>query len=571
MAVYDGLGAPVQLGSNMQEHISGDLSLPGNPCHTGPWLSAANWGTTDATQAFGACAQPDWFEFPQSTVDMCVHQGELYVIWVELEDNGAGDHFVMGPYVKKWNGASWVAVGNAPVDNDVNLNQARFNADKFSAPTWLPAGHRTYPGMPKIASDGTDLYIAYTCMINAAAADPPANGNYWPCGDPYGVVVPANGAHNRWFARGVVVRQLNGSNWDLIDIIPATTNNSRYEPQGAQVNDISEIRLCASPAEPGVCYVAFAEWGIAGTCRYYVLNPVFFVGFVFGTVRYPNWSARLVVVRFESGVGIGQTLSSITGVSGTNPPGLIANPQALDIASRVNIDNQTGTCYIWWGREYTNGGGVGSEARRYMTRWDDLANLQTLSANPIGGAPSNSFVTFSMSAPSDVTLSDDSDAYVSEITGAAAATIPEGRIKEWEVQKDGLLAFAGLDGEPIAEIGPPTALFHLIAEDPDNIWALGASSYVWLYHRPCRAWSRLALAVPLDGSTTAFGLAAMVLLGSSLFVANYYYNAYNTAGHVGNTAQVRVLEIPILRNVNRCGDVLGIWSVPETIDNTEDT
>lgn len=86
--------------------------------------------------------------------DMCMHQGQIYCVHIEGDKTlttgifGGTTPQRRGPYVQTWDGASWSLVGGGTLDPAADSSVAA------SGDRWNPRGCR-------IASDGTDLFVAY--------------------------------------------------------------------------------------------------------------------------------------------------------------------------------------------------------------------------------------------------------------------------------------------------------------------------------------------------------------------------------------------------------------------------
>lgn len=557
---YDGLGTPVQLGGDLQNHASGSLMN-------------VNFRLFDAPVPLSVGNVP--LDYALAHMHMCVHQGQLHVVWVELEDDGVGDHFVKGPYVKRWNGSTWEQLGAGIVDDNPYANLAKYNYDARQdygvrgtpLNPWLPLGERTFPARPKIASDGETLYVAYTMHVAATVPEPPENGWYFPS-DPYGVVVPGHGAHDTWYARAVFIRTWDESSnsWPLLGEIPATTNNNMNGSSG-NTRCSAEIELAASPTEPGVCYVTFGESGYLGTFDWYITSPSFFVGFVFGPQFFTTWEARLVCVRYEGGFGVGQTLRSVSVPNADTPVGIISyQPDGIDypvlyeIFNRHRTTNASGEGLIFWGSDFSFSFALGNASasatpvlgEKRMTRWSDLATLQTFD---------DGFTTFSQVglAYAQPEVSEDNDVFDLQMFGdqpSAGATYVPVR----QVQKDGLTPFEPLDGDSSPVVNPLSlvSFTDLAVEDPDNVWA-AIGGQIWLYHRPCQGWTNFGyLGATLYNVIRSSGYSKMVILGDYLYVAGGYFTG--TLDVFSNwltrsDLRISVMQIPIIRNQLSCQSV----------------
>lgn len=86
--------------------------------------------------------------------DMCLHQGQVYCVHIEPDKTlltaafGGSATQRRGPYVHAWNGTTWTLVGGTTLDP---------GADSVL----IAAGQRYNPQRCRIASDGTDLFVAW--------------------------------------------------------------------------------------------------------------------------------------------------------------------------------------------------------------------------------------------------------------------------------------------------------------------------------------------------------------------------------------------------------------------------
>jgi hypothetical protein len=572
MPAWDGIGTPVQLGGDLTVNDAGtvrigwyDGSSPrGFDFNAGDPPNVSVWDWRNPYTSFGP--QQDQFVPGPSThvLDMCVHAGELHVIWCELKgytgDNDAEylGPYVMGPYVKKWNGSAWVQLGSGSIDDSAYAEMATLNSryspngQYFPIHPWLPPGERTYPGRPRICSDGTNLFAAYTMHVNSPAADPPLNGDYWQ-GDPYGVVVPGNGAHDRWYSRNVLVRRWNGSTWELWAEIQATTNNDP-EQNGAQNGQfMPRLELVADAGEPGVCYVAWSEGGFVQTNVLYIRNPIFFVGFVFGTNVYSDWNDHLFWARCDGGAPTIKTVASRHGVeSGGITVGWTFTGDAYDVIhSQVRLLAHGGDCYMFWTSE--------------LLRFSDMANLRTAT---VGILPNDA--PGQLNPSEAIWDSNNNDAYVAlqELTAPKYYNLYEDPLDGTQPDLiDGSAAPIYVYGSSTPTPNPslPVPLDRLADDEPNNVWANGwnqrdpaagaANQDIWIYHRPCRAWNQLAIWHPDTTPNYFYSNTALVRIGAVLYLACIVYTPGLDApsAHYATQWSVRVYEIPIVRFRYSCG------------------
>lgn len=153
---YDTLGTPVQ--------VNGDLNV-----------ADATFTVWDAMDNNGDNPAPVTWQ------DLCVHDGELWFAGVDAASAGV----VAGPYVKRWNGASWIDMG-------------------FPAIT-VPDGSAEFPNRPAIASDGAgSVFVAFVTRRKTTKICPvsPEHPGYGDFRDPLTL-------HSRY----VEVWRWDGSSW----------------------------------------------------------------------------------------------------------------------------------------------------------------------------------------------------------------------------------------------------------------------------------------------------------------------------------------------------------------------
>lgn len=144
------------------------------------------------------------------TSDLCMHGGEPHLILVEPDQ--AYSQLTRGPFVKRWNGSSWVQLGGA--------------LETFA--TSIVTGSRYFPAWPQIRSDGADVYVAY--------------------------VVREKDAVGARFHHHVVVQKWDGSSWSVLyDHDPHVTGET-----GA----VMSLDFDVSDAAAGEWHVAYCKGNI---------------------------------------------------------------------------------------------------------------------------------------------------------------------------------------------------------------------------------------------------------------------------------------------------------------------
>lgn len=558
---WEGLGTPVQLGAELTVNDAGTIrigyisggSVHGFDQNSGAKPDVSVWDWPNPYSFFGS-QQNQFVPGPtHSIIDMCVHEGELHVVWCELmeslvQNEEYGGPYIMGPYVAKWDGSAWVMLGSGTIDDSPYAEQAtvssRYSGGDFGLlHDWLPLDGRTYPARPRIASDGTNLYTAYTMHVTAYATNPPPVGCYWP-GDPYAHELEA-GEHQTWQARNVIVRRWNGSSWDLWAEILAETNNNGVKSHPATNTQFSErLELEASADEVGVCYVSFAEMGYVGTNTRYVIDPIFFVGFTFGTNVFSQLNGRLAVARCDGGTPTVKNVASFVGTVDTSSPTwhiVFVGDSYGDTLTSHRLVAEGGDCYVLWGSQAT---------ATKLTRFSDLALLTTL--------PPSAFSTLGGRV---------SEVVFSPTTSFAYAVLQTGLVtRAFQNALDGS-AFENIDGSvpdvytswpsatPVTVL--PSSINDLVLDDPNNLWAAEtqrATTQVglWEYHRNCRAWTRL---LQFASGQTSYSPAALERIGDNLYVGEVSYDQGSDVGYYGTNFSVTVYRVPILRDFYSCGVV----------------
>lgn len=279
--VYDSSGVASQLGADLQQFSSNGWAPAG---------TAQDKGRTfyDGGQNVNGLGSPV-SAYAANYMDLIVYQGSLYVAWVEYQWNGSV-RLDRGPYVAKWNGAAWVAVGSGEVDPSITpVDNTYPSAGYGSFEITDPVGTRMRPARPRLVSDGTSLFCVYT--VNEVAVAPPSaylgpNGANGPNGAVGGgAIIGVTHPFNKWAPRKIYVRKWSGTSWDLYGSLDAVTNNNgcgsgappgnhlgptQTNPGGSAIpGTFLDIGACASPSAPGVVYVAVAEEGPNSPINYY--------------------------------------------------------------------------------------------------------------------------------------------------------------------------------------------------------------------------------------------------------------------------------------------------------------
>lgn len=483
MPSYDSIGTPFQLGGDLGVHSSNGWPYPGA---LGASLSSTYWD--QATGPTLSQRNP-----ADSLVDCCFHRGNLYVIWVEPAWDGF-DRVPRGPYVKVWNGASWLSLGGeiSGITPAGHLMQ--------SAEPGEPDGTVYYPARPRLASDGTSLYAAYT--VHVAAAEGTVGARY------------------------AIVLRWTGSTWELYGSMPPETNNTAVlglDTSGRYSRDIS---LSASPAEPGVCYLAFWETG------------------VLGTTAFSGYRFRLATGRFDGSGPAGDTKNVY---EEELDPSYTSTQLATFLAllrrygeRGFSVVNGNGTGYFIWVANTLD--------ETQMQLWSDLAVVQSGDLGSI------------------------LDAVVYDAAGASYLVVneqPTSVVRE--LAEDGSSGFSNLDGILGAGAIHGSFLFDptgcdienavsYVPDSPSGIWAISTTAIdttppfgrLAHYHRQCRGWDDLGLLFRLesvDGDLLyPIGVPRMTRQGNTLYATVLLYDP----GVLTADVRVVVIAIPILRNTLSC-------------------
>lgn len=176
------------------------------------------WDQTQPQETVGTWPTQHSGPFPDPY--LAAHNGELYLAWAELDS--PNNH---GPYVAVWTGTAWSVVGTGFETDSVALRAS-----------------------PLLASDGTNLYLAYLIEQAQTVGNPCASGTIQVVG---------------YSAR---VWKYDGTSWtDLGTLIsgsgghlPVTSMMGENGPGGG---GRAILGLSASPDEVGACYIALYEDG----------------------------------------------------------------------------------------------------------------------------------------------------------------------------------------------------------------------------------------------------------------------------------------------------------------------
>ncbi len=434
MPWYDGIGTPEQVGNNLD-------------IHTGHAYPDAH-GTNNGTQT----------PLPYATI--CIHQDEIYAAWTEA-DLDTGIYYGRGPYVKKWNGSSWISVGGE-VDPNVTPWDVSDVTDDMRNPPFgngrinAPAGTYFVPARAKIGSDGNDLYICYSIHFSEQAPNQPTG--------------------QLWAPRRTYVRKWNGTDWELFGEIAAQgLNNGKFTAvfSGSSESFHYQMQFAISPAEPGVCYVGVLDAGVRG---FDSSDPYIY---------------EFSVTKFDGSDTIGEkkVIGSRSVVSYTNRFHL--NTSTGSSASQNYafwINNETGIPWVIWRGWLTTGTPTSPQTK--MQNWNDLSYAHSDLRNGV-----------------DFPISDDD--WAGNFIGYGEYPETNGLFYSSyvrQVPSDGSGDIEFLDDNPV-EILPRYAgsfssstnpnLWKSISEGEENIFAVENQSgqdqrmgTIWIYHRPCRAWTR---------------------------------------------------------------------------------
>lgn len=490
---------------------------------------------------------------PHGMVDLIVHQGKIHAAWVEPIDD-SGTKRAYGPYVKRLDGGSWTALGGevnpTKFHEDIDAAWVGWNLfqDTSNGEPGKAVGTEWYPSRPRLASDGTDLYVGYMEHVCEYAPNPPPVGSYTlDChgsGDAIPSTVSTN--HQIWAPMRLRIFRWNGASWDLFGEMPAETYNTLIVSGGAHGdsgNVVGRIGLCASPSEPGVVYASFAEKGYESSVPAYIDTPVFFVGFVFGGITPSPWKASLRWGRFTGGGSTIKVVAEdiITDFCHAGDTAADTRTQA-GMFSYTEPINEDGAYLVWRGTTYPD--------PITMTRWSDLAVVQTTDTPHSGTdntAPSHngSRVFFQSginpNAPTDNPIMavplDGSSTFVEEADVASQHLTPN--------------YFEALSADGVADVWgvgryTTTGIFGISPQ--------GTLFSIYGYSYTCPIWRNLKASYLAAGSVrgTRFLKVNIARLGDTLYVAASHYKAADASIDL----QPRVYEIPILRDDGTCFEIL---------------
>lgn len=180
--------------------------------------------------------------------DVILHQGVPYVAWCELVNStlsASGDNEYYGPYVAQWNGSTWVRLSDPPLAVGFDPGDLSF---------WVPldlAGGSPITvakGGPKLASDGTYLYVGVPGAIARRMLDPPAN------------LFNIYDYFETWLIHGF---QYDAGTWvtigdTVLGVFPEAINTLvAYTTE----DQFFEWDISASADSVGNCYFALSQWG----------------------------------------------------------------------------------------------------------------------------------------------------------------------------------------------------------------------------------------------------------------------------------------------------------------------
>lgn len=537
MPTYDTVGARTQLGPDLNYYSShGSAWTRASPSLTDP---RRKWDSTS-----DADSSSDRTGGAENNVDICFHQGELYVVWVEPEWNGSV-RLARGPFVNRWDGAAWVNVGGE-VDPDITPSDIR---DAWNPTTeGYPFGSTTarhptdttyYPARPRIVSDGTDLYVGYTVRRVTTGAGPPI-GSYFTDNSFVRHKVVA-GEWTQWISRWARVRRWDGASWELYGEIPAQTCNAIHSKSTFVGDYTGYLDLAASPAEPGVVYLTVWERGQTNVAIRWDLPVNFVLSLVIGTKHYTGLKSRMYSARFDgsSTTGPVREFEAVTTAvvdatgSGSSASAValgtfIANRNSLATPSETRTDGATVIGYVFWSDPDV------PELRMELQSDGSLVQSVTLPGGPV--------VPESMYANGPVALGRGLGFYYISMFDEI-----------YQVPDDGLGPFDDLDSLPAYAAEGAFLTPTLIADGADNIWttqgwfadATASEGSLMHYHRPCRAWVDYG---KVAGTDSLYGRPALAIDGDTLYYAAAVFSSTDSTQDV----KVQVWTVPILRDALSC-------------------
>lgn len=533
MPTYDSISTPGQIGADLQQFSSnGWPPPPPSPNHVDPDINPASCSYWDGNEHILAGVDFGAVDFAMSLADICIHQGELYVVWVEPQWNGS----VMlprGPFVARFHGAAWEMLGGE-LEPTLSPIPLRFSDGFSSSEPPFPGGSRYFPGRPRIKSDNTDIYVAYTVHVVETGRHPPPVGS-WVRGDAYRHVISST-EHQNWSPRRVVVRRWEDPSWTVFGEIAAKTFNTQFGSNGNGAVDFgglfsTRLELAASADEPGVCYVGFQESGRSGPVSQWTGPPVsFHIGLVFGTDHYPGCARRSCVVRLD-------------GSTTTHDFVFIDFPPGEDEAAQVaNLELGGGGGLP--GMVLRNESGVGyalmtgSDGQPNMIRIDDEAVLQ--------GMALGTRLPALQCGTHDAIYS----RFLVQEFPLVSQIIVDGSTPFEPLD----FAFFGTGAESPDD--PAHGLYSIPFQYPNadagGIWSICAgyayNGWILHYHRDCVGWSILSPSWLPSPDLINAGLPALIQHGNTLYAAGAFYNPND----LSQDLQIKVFAIQILRNALGC-------------------
>lgn len=471
-------------------------------------------------------------------ISICEHQGSLFVAWCEAREDLSlpFERVVYGPFVKQYDPGSntWIQVGDVeptlfPVNQD---DRATWN----TIPAAFTLGTRFLPKLPRLVSDGTNLYCVYAIHESVAVSYPGHSTSFSPF--------------------KLTAKCWDGSAWVLWGEIPASGWNDHGPGAfGSNNSAFFGISAAASPHDVGACYITLVQSGETG--GFGGGDPILYEG---------------VVARFDGGAGTVKTI----GTPRTDPSDPTGTTEFVQL--QVRYDDADGP-WIWW--EGILDSGVDSISV-YLQRWSDMAIIQTWPQlgiapqinMPVGWEPGAWLNPVEVSFGPTVTalrelISDGSSSISDPLNGSTDLVYPPEDLS--------------LD----ATFERP-AFFKVFSEPPNDIWAVSygpSGDYegaVWLYHRPCEAWTRIPFTPiasdPFSGLPPAFWYLTFQMEGGRnlslahapeatpaamdniLFEGVIYVAAFVTNLETGRTI-IRVYAAPIQRNKFNCAS-RGVYLAP---------
>jgi hypothetical protein len=525
--VYDSSGVASRLGADLQQFSSNGWNPSGTAQDKGRtfWDGGQNIGGSSPVNAYA-----------QGYVDLIVHQGALHVAWVEHQWNGSV-RLARGPYVSRWNGSSWVALGGE-VDPSITPVDITYPSPGFGSFEMTDTvGTRWRPGRPKLVSDGTSLFCVYTVqeVVTApASAYLPLAGSTGPGGNLVGVTHP----FNRWAPRKVYVRKWNtgGGTWDLYGSLDALTSNNgagagaapapgtAAAPSGgtASCGFLLDIGASASPNQLGVVYVAMMEQGANSPANYYNSGGTYFFA--------PN-RCVLQAAKFDGSSTAGTVTqiideSSQTTWNSTLNSGFAGsvNGQSISAVSEdsVRCKNEHGGMVFWYNNTRVPAV-TGVRMTAIDTNVDKTSDAVSINTNPW-------LVTYQSSRGKYLLQQNSGKCECSSDGSDAAFSVSPTR---WNGDNA-----TGLSIAMVAEGGL----------DDQNVWLVSSadifnSSVVVLYHHNCFAMTSESFPTPSNTTEVPVGAPVLAVIGDTLYAAAAVRDSTNVLVDL----KVRVYSIPITR------------------------